>query len=255
MAMWRSPIRTRFTFALSVKSGEKTDWTRWKIERQGSVPKPADIGPPALAARYALRVEEAAAVGHLAVGEPEAVERGQAVEPVAQSPVPHLELGRRHAHERAGQPGGHLTLDGKALDGGLLLLALEAEAVVGRGDLRECGSHGREHTVYCGLMQGPRLTPTSYIVLGLLEWGGRCTPYDLKGLVKLSVGNFWTLQHAQLYTEPARLAAAGYVTEEREEGGAAPQALRDHGQGPRRPSASGGRLPPASWPSSATTAC
>ena len=68
-------------------------------------------------------------------------------------------------------------------------------------------------------MQGPRLTPTSYIVLGLLEWGGRCTPYDLKTLVKLSVGNFWTLQHAQLYTEPARLAAAGYVTEEREEGG------------------------------------
>ncbi len=68
-------------------------------------------------------------------------------------------------------------------------------------------------------MQGPRLTPTSYIVLGLLEWGGRCTPYDLKGLVKLSVGNFWTLQHAQLYTEPARLAAAGYVTEEREDGG------------------------------------
>ena len=54
MAMWRSPIRTRFTFALSVKSGEKTDWTRWKMERQGSVPKPADIGPPALAARYAF---------------------------------------------------------------------------------------------------------------------------------------------------------------------------------------------------------
>jgi PadR family transcriptional regulator, regulatory protein AphA len=68
-------------------------------------------------------------------------------------------------------------------------------------------------------MQGPRLTPTSYIVLGLLEWGGRCTPYDLKTLVKLSVGNFWTLQHAQLYTEPVRLAGAGYVTEEREEGG------------------------------------
>jgi PadR family transcriptional regulator, regulatory protein AphA len=34
-----------------------------------------------------------------------------------------------------------------------------------------------------------------------------------------SVGNFWTLQHAQLYTEPARLAKGGYVTEEREEGG------------------------------------
>jgi PadR family transcriptional regulator, regulatory protein AphA len=68
-------------------------------------------------------------------------------------------------------------------------------------------------------MQELRLTPTSYIVLGLLEWGGRCTPYELKGLVAESVGNFGTLQHAQLYTEPARLAAAGYVTEEKEEGG------------------------------------
>ena len=68
-------------------------------------------------------------------------------------------------------------------------------------------------------MQGPRLTPTSYIVLGLLEWAGRSTPYDLKGLVANSVGNFWTLQHAQLYTEPERLAKGGYVTEEREEGG------------------------------------
>jgi DNA-binding PadR family transcriptional regulator len=33
------------------------------------------------------------------------------------------------------------------------------------------------------------------------------------------VGNFWTLHHAQLYTEPKRLADAGYVTEKRERGG------------------------------------
>jgi DNA-binding PadR family transcriptional regulator len=65
-------------------------------------------------------------------------------------------------------------------------------------------------------MQGPRLTPTSYIVLGLLEFAGKSSPYDLKRLVAESVGNFWTLQHAQLYTEPERLAAGGYVTEERE---------------------------------------
>jgi DNA-binding PadR family transcriptional regulator len=68
-------------------------------------------------------------------------------------------------------------------------------------------------------MQGPRLTPTSYIVLGLLEFAGTATPYELKRLVKDSVGYFWTLQHAQLYTEPERLAAAGYVSEEREDGG------------------------------------
>jgi PadR family transcriptional regulator AphA len=68
-------------------------------------------------------------------------------------------------------------------------------------------------------MQDVRLTPTSYIVLGLLELAGESTPYGLKKLVAGSVGHFWTLQHAQLYTEPERLAAGGYVTETREEGG------------------------------------
>jgi DNA-binding PadR family transcriptional regulator len=68
-------------------------------------------------------------------------------------------------------------------------------------------------------MQGIRLTPTSYIVLGLLELAGESTPYGLKQVMAGSVGYFWTLQHAQLYTEPARLAKAGYVTEKREETG------------------------------------
>ena len=68
-------------------------------------------------------------------------------------------------------------------------------------------------------MQEIRLTSTSYIVLGLLELAGESTPYALKQLVARSVGYFWTLQHAQLYTEPERLARAGYVTEKREETG------------------------------------
>ncbi len=68
-------------------------------------------------------------------------------------------------------------------------------------------------------MQEIRLTPTSYIVLGLLEMAGESTPYALKQLVARSVGYFWSVQHAQLYTEPERLAAGGYVTETREEGG------------------------------------
>ena len=68
-------------------------------------------------------------------------------------------------------------------------------------------------------MQEIRLTPTSYIVLGLLELAGESTPYALKQLVAASVGHFWTLQHAQLYTETERLAAAGHVTESREAGG------------------------------------
>jgi DNA-binding PadR family transcriptional regulator len=63
------------------------------------------------------------------------------------------------------------------------------------------------------------LTPTSYIVLGLLEWSGQATPYELKRQVSESVGHFWSLQHAQLYTEPERLAKAGLVTEQREQSG------------------------------------
>ena len=66
----------------------------------------------------------------------------------------------------------------------------------------------------------PRLTATSYIVLGLLvRAGGRATPYALKQMAASSVGNFWTLHHAQLYSEPERLARAGLVDEEREAGG------------------------------------
>ena len=64
-----------------------------------------------------------------------------------------------------------------------------------------------------------RLTPTSYIVLGLLQASGQATPYDLKRMVAAGVGNLWSLQHAQLDTEPERLTRAGYLTEERERGG------------------------------------
>lgn len=64
-----------------------------------------------------------------------------------------------------------------------------------------------------------RLTPTSYIVLGFLSMREEATPYDLKQLVAVSVGNFWSFPHSQLYAEPERLAAAGYVRERREQGG------------------------------------
>jgi DNA-binding PadR family transcriptional regulator len=63
------------------------------------------------------------------------------------------------------------------------------------------------------------LTPTSYIVLGLLSMFGDATPYDLKRMVSASVGQFWTLPHSQLYAEPARLARAGCVTEHQEQHG------------------------------------
>jgi len=68
-------------------------------------------------------------------------------------------------------------------------------------------------------MQEARLSAVSYVVLGLVQLAGEATPYLLKQLMASSVGNFWTVQHAQLYTEPERLAKAGYLTEKRERGG------------------------------------
>ena len=65
-------------------------------------------------------------------------------------------------------------------------------------------------------MQDIRLTNVSFIVLGLLSWATRATPYDLKQMVSATVGHFWSLPHSQLYAEPARLARGGYVTEQQE---------------------------------------
>jgi PadR family transcriptional regulator AphA len=64
-----------------------------------------------------------------------------------------------------------------------------------------------------------RLTPTSYIVLGLISAAGRATPYDLKRVHQQGIGGFWSLNHAQLYAEPDRLVEGGYLTVDREEGG------------------------------------
>jgi DNA-binding PadR family transcriptional regulator len=57
------------------------------------------------------------------------------------------------------------------------------------------------------------------MVLGLIELAGSATPYQLKQVAAQSVGNFWTMQHAQIYTESERLAKAGLLSEEREETG------------------------------------
>jgi DNA-binding PadR family transcriptional regulator len=65
----------------------------------------------------------------------------------------------------------------------------------------------------------PSLTPTSYLVLGLVGHLGSATSYDLKQAVAGTIGGFWSVPHSQLYAEPARLARAGLLAEEREEGG------------------------------------
>lgn len=64
-----------------------------------------------------------------------------------------------------------------------------------------------------------RLSPTSFIVLGLIDAAGEATPYDLKVAVAGSIGNFWSVPHAQLYAEPERLAGAGLLSERREQSG------------------------------------
>jgi PadR family transcriptional regulator, regulatory protein AphA len=63
------------------------------------------------------------------------------------------------------------------------------------------------------------LTPTSYVVLGLLATSGPSTPYEMEQLVDLSLGHFWSFPHSQLYSEPGRLAERGLVDETREQGG------------------------------------
>jgi PadR family transcriptional regulator AphA len=64
-----------------------------------------------------------------------------------------------------------------------------------------------------------RLSPTSFIVLALIDRAGEATPYDLKQTVAMTLGNFWSVPHAQIYAEPQRLAEGGYLSERREQGG------------------------------------
>jgi len=68
-------------------------------------------------------------------------------------------------------------------------------------------------------MSTPRLSETSYIVLGLLDLAGQGTPYDLKQAAQVSTNNFWSVPHTQIYTECARLASEGLLDEEQEQSG------------------------------------
>lgn len=65
----------------------------------------------------------------------------------------------------------------------------------------------------------PRLTDTSYAVLGLLDQCGPATPYQLKQIAQVSIFHFWAIPHTQIYTECSRLAEAGLLGERREESG------------------------------------
>jgi PadR family transcriptional regulator, regulatory protein AphA len=63
------------------------------------------------------------------------------------------------------------------------------------------------------------LTPTSYLVLGLVERMGPVTSYEMKQRVAVSVGYFWPFPHSQLYAEPARLERGGLLSAQVEPGG------------------------------------
>jgi PadR family transcriptional regulator, regulatory protein AphA len=65
----------------------------------------------------------------------------------------------------------------------------------------------------------PRLSQTSYAVLGLVELLEPATPYQLKRMAQISILHFWTIPHTQIYTECSRLADAGLLEERREETG------------------------------------
>lgn len=64
-----------------------------------------------------------------------------------------------------------------------------------------------------------RLTGTSYALLALLQECGEMTSYEIKQSLESSIENFWPVPHTTAYEEPARLAAAGYLSARQEPGG------------------------------------
>ena len=68
-------------------------------------------------------------------------------------------------------------------------------------------------------VSSPRLTETSYIVLGLLEQTGPATPYDLKRLAQISTINFWSSRTRSCTPSAPGCAGEGLLDERREQTG------------------------------------
>jgi len=81
-------------------------------------------------------------------------------------------------------------------------------------------------------MSTPRLSPSSYLVLGMVSLLGKPTTYEINRQVGYTVGQFWSFPASQLYAETARLAAAGLLDEQREQGGRHRRhyTITDHGR-------------------------
>lgn len=91
-----------------------------------------------------------------------------------------------------------------------------------------------------------RLTATSFAVLALLDQFGPSTSYDIKNAIERSISNFWNVPHTTAYEEPARLASAGYLSVNEEEGGRRRRvySLTEHGHEALREWAAGPPAPP-----------
>ncbi|HEY1419846.1 MAG TPA: PadR family transcriptional regulator [Candidatus Dormibacteraeota bacterium] len=68
------------------------------------------------------------------------------------------------------------------------------------------------------------LTPTSYVVLGMLANGPQ-SGYDIKQLADISTRHFWAISYGQIYPELKRLVKAGLVKAEDASRGTRPRTI------------------------------
>jgi DNA-binding PadR family transcriptional regulator len=64
-----------------------------------------------------------------------------------------------------------------------------------------------------------RLTTPAFLVLGIIDALGAASPYDVKVAAARTVAPFWSMPHAQVYTQCDRLVEAGLLSEVRQPGG------------------------------------
>jgi DNA-binding PadR family transcriptional regulator len=75
-------------------------------------------------------------------------------------------------------------------------------------------------------MADSRLTAPSFLVLGIIGKLGEASPYDVKLEAARTVAPFWTMPHAQVYTQCDRLVEGGLVSQVRQAGGRNRRVLR-----------------------------
>ncbi|MFJ9817291.1 PadR family transcriptional regulator [Streptomyces sp. NPDC101151] len=68
-------------------------------------------------------------------------------------------------------------------------------------------------------MADPRLTTSSFLVLGIIDKLGEASAYDVKVEAGRTVAPFWSVPHAQVYAQCDRLLAAGLLIQVRRESG------------------------------------